>query len=171
MIIEEKEIQHFLVKKGVFFEKETKFNEMIYFLETEFQIGNERIDILGVDGKGTLYVIEIKKSAIDANAIVQCLNYMVGLKRVLSINSENTKPKIKGILVGEDISDNRCKTVISDSNNIDFVAFEKNLKFDSPRYTMIKEYYAELNETANVLLNYIDKYSDDYGQEVEEVNK
>lgn len=150
----EKEIQDYLMDKGGFDKEETIFNKNIYFEFSEFKICNGRIDILGYDEDRKIYVIELKRGKIDANALVQCKNYMINLERLLTINNIKFK-KINGILIGNSIDD-RTETVLSCIDNIAFIKFEKAYKFLNDTSSADEEYYKQfkddLGDIKNMLL-------------------
>jgi RecB family endonuclease NucS len=81
-----------------------------------------RIDILAVDVKGTLVVIELKVDQAPDAVCGQLMRYMGWVKRRLA----GGKP-IRGIIIGQSISD-RIRYAMADIPNVELREYELSLK-------------------------------------------
>ena len=97
----EQELEEFICETN-----NAKINDIkISLLDRQVAIGYYRMDLLGEDDEGNLYVFELKKGKIDGNALSQVLCYMWFVTSYLSKSEKHKHKKVFGILVGNDITD------------------------------------------------------------------
>jgi endonuclease len=80
-----------------------------------------KIDILAVDTKNTLVVIELKANKASPNALGQILGYMASIKKELEADT------VRGIIVAEDF-DKKLQLAVTQVSNISLIKFK--VKFD-----------------------------------------
>lgn len=95
------------------------------FLGRQVDIGVGVIDILLYDPEeNSLTVIELKKETVDENAIGQIMRYMAGLEDYIEDISELEGTKIKGYLVGINISETATTALRYVEENISFLSYK-----------------------------------------------
>lgn len=154
MDITEKELQDALMERECFYEDDTKFSVDINFIEREFKIGNERIDILGVDSNKNVYVIELKKGNVDGNALTQVLSYASQVKFLMR---ESKDISVRCILVGNSIDERVNKTLIG-NDEVAFVKYSPSIEIESHDKIFVKEFFDGLSEAKNTILENVNGY-------------
>ncbi len=80
-----------------------------------------KIDILAMDRKNNLVVIELKASHASYSTLGQILSYMASVKKELGVNS------VRGVIVAEDF-DKKLKLAVTLVDNVSLVKYK--VKFD-----------------------------------------
>lgn len=154
MDITEKELQDALMERGCFYEDDTKFYADIYFIEREFKIGNERIDILGVDSSKNVYVIELKKGNVDGNALTQVLSYASQVKFLMR---EIKDVSVRCILVGSSIDERVNKTLIGNPE-VAFVKYSPSIEIERHDKVFVKDFFDGLEDAKNTILENVNEF-------------
>lgn len=157
MNITESELQQKLMEKEFFRSTENSFGEQIMFECKEFSIGDKRIDILGFDDKGNIYVIELKKGIVDGNALAQVLAYGFSLKHLLDVNDIEYYD-VRHVLVGSDI-ESRTSNCIIGLDDVCFIKFDLGINLESFDNVFRDSYFESLDTTATKISELICDYN------------
>lgn len=127
----EQELEDYLCETGTIIVNEKKVN----ILDRQVNIGYYRIDLIGEDSEGNIYVFELKKYIIDGNALSQLLCYMWYIKSYIKADDKYNKKKVYGVLIGSEITDyvsrgiNILKGIYYIQSIPSFVLFGENKKY------------------------------------------
>ena len=115
----ESDLRDFLAKNPSVIEPGLQLYEDEGINGIEFPVGNRFIDILAVDDKKGLVVVELKVSRGYDRAVGQLLGYMARIKK----NLAEPDQEVRGIIAAREISDDLC-LACSDLPNISLYEYE-----------------------------------------------
>ena len=97
----EADLRNYLSKNLSFIEAGLKLYQDEDITGIEFDVGGRRIDILAVDAKGALVVIELKVSRGYDRVVGQLMRYMAWIRK----NQAEAGQQVRGIIVAREISE------------------------------------------------------------------
>jgi|LGVF01.2.fsa_nt_gb hypothetical protein len=118
----------------------------IYIIDRQVNLSNYKVDLVGKDFDGNIYLFELKKGNIDGNALSQLLNY---IDYAQTFNKYKTK-KIFGILVGSGITE-YMKSALKTLPNIFYLKATPIFSIDEQTYSFTEEYLNGKEFKKNVL--------------------
>jgi len=119
----EKDLQNFLVKNLYLIENDLKLYENEGITGIEYPVGNRFIDILAIDSKNNLVVIELKVSKGYDRVIGQLLRYMAWIEKNLAEQSQ----KVRGIIIARQVSED-LQLACSKLSDIRLMEYELSVK-------------------------------------------
>lgn len=172
----EKDMQNMLFEEGII-TCTSLFNEDIVLLETEFEVDNYFIDILGIrynesDEEYNLIAIELKNRQLQAHDLGQLLTYMAYLERYIYFFEDEFDlnfGEVKGILAGTDTND-KIKTLSSYkllNGTVGFLKLEPYISETPVKYSGSNEYYNKENNSAVKILDKLKNYSSEFKLKIE----
>src|SRR5262249_744493 len=97
----EADLRNYLAKNLSIIEPGLKLYQDEGITGVEFDVGGRRIDILAVDAKGSLVVIELKVSRGYDRVVGQLMRYMAWIQK----NQAEPGQQVRGVIVAREISD------------------------------------------------------------------
>jgi hypothetical protein len=141
----EKELQEIMMEYGDLYID----GNSIYDLESEVQVGNGYVDIMGVNHEQKkFYILELKLNDIDAKALCQIIRYICDFKEVL-VSSDYSDYSIYGYLVGKS-----CKipTEVKFLKDIvSYVEYKNLIELETYKYVTNGEYAKTLAGNGKLL--------------------
>jgi RecB family endonuclease NucS len=111
--------------------------EDISIVGRQVYIGSYKIDLVGEDDDGNLYILELKKNKIDGNSLSQLLNYMDYVK--LFFSKLKVDKKIFGVLIGNGITD-YMQSSLKMLDNIFFIQATPSFDLEEQSYSFTQSY-------------------------------
>lgn len=139
-------------------------NKRINIISRQVKVGNFRLDLLGVDNEGNLYVFELKKGMVDGNALSQVLCYMWYI--ISYLKSKENKIKVYGVLIGNSISDyllyskNLLENIYCLEAEPTFMFLDENYTWFTKKDNSTKTNFLNLLENFNNIFNRGDNNGD-----------
>lgn len=122
----EKDLQNFLVKNLHLIESGLRLYESEGITGVEYPVGNRFIDILAIDRKNHLVVIELKVSKGYDRVVGQILRYMAWIEKNLAEESQ----KVRGIIIAKQISED-LKLACSKLSEVRLMEYELSVKINA----------------------------------------
>jgi endonuclease len=97
----ERDLRNYLAKNLSIIESGLKLYQDEGITGVEFDVGGRRIDILAVDAKGALVVIELKVSRGYDRVVGQLMRYMAWIRK----NQAEPGQQVRGVIVAREISE------------------------------------------------------------------
>lgn len=97
----ESDLRNYLAKNLPIIEKGLKLYQDEGITGVEFDVGGRRIDILAVDAKGALVVIELKVSRGYDRVVGQLMRYMAWIRK----NQAEPGQQVRGVIVAREITE------------------------------------------------------------------
>ena len=157
MDFSEKELEDVIVGDDVVSVNGTE----VEIIDRQFNLDGYKVDLVGKDFEGNIYLFELKKGVIDGNALSQVLFYM---DYATYFNNDQTK-KIYGVLIGVDIT-SYMVGAIKMLENVFYVEAVPTFEIEEKTYTFNKV-FKENDITKENIINFNEIFNGSVSQDFE----